>query len=110
MTGSTTHRSALLRHCVGRGRPCCSSAGFSGGVPDRRPQGLQPTPISPLASIFSLVLGIGLYGLTYIYPLYLGRIRGDDLMMIGETLFISGLVPMFMTAPRGHPVQQDGPG
>ena len=49
-------------------------------------------------SIFSLVLGIGLYGLTYIYPLYLGRIRGDDSMMIGETLFISGLV-MFFTAP-----------
>jgi len=49
-------------------------------------------------SIFSFVLGIGLYGLTYIYPLYLGRIRGDDSMMIGETLFISGLV-MFFTAP-----------
>jgi DHA2 family multidrug resistance protein len=49
-------------------------------------------------SIFSFVLGIGLYGLTYVYPLYLGRIRGDDSMMIGETLFISGLV-MFFTAP-----------
>jgi MFS transporter, DHA2 family, multidrug resistance protein len=49
-------------------------------------------------SIFSFVLGVGLYGLTYIYPLYLGRIRGDDSMMIGETLFISGLV-MFLTAP-----------
>jgi DHA2 family multidrug resistance protein len=49
-------------------------------------------------SIFSFVLGIGLYGLTYVYPLYLGRIRGDDSMMIGETLFISGLV-MFLTAP-----------
>jgi DHA2 family multidrug resistance protein len=49
-------------------------------------------------SIFSFVLGIGLYGLTYIYPLYLGRIRGDDSMMIGETLFVSGLV-MFLTAP-----------
>jgi len=49
-------------------------------------------------SIFSFVLGIGLYGLTYVYPLYLGRIRGEDSMMIGETLFISGLV-MFLTAP-----------
>ena len=49
-------------------------------------------------TIFSFVLGIGLYGLTYIYPLYLGRIRGDDSMMIGETLFVSGLV-MFLTAP-----------
>jgi len=49
-------------------------------------------------SLFSLVLGIGLYGLTYLYPLYLGRIRGYDSMMIGETLFISGLC-MFLTAP-----------
>ena len=48
--------------------------------------------------MFSFVLGIGLYGLTYLYPLYLGRIRGYDSMMIGETLFISGLA-MFLTAP-----------
>jgi len=51
-----------------------------------------------LGAIFSFVLGIGLYGLTYLYPVYLGRIRGYDSMMIGETLFISGLA-MFLTAP-----------
>src|SRR5690606_18352309 len=49
-------------------------------------------------SIFSFVMGIGLYGLTYLYPLYLARIRGYDSLMIGETLFISGLA-MFCTAP-----------
>ena len=49
-------------------------------------------------SIFSFVMGIGLYGLTYLYPLYLGRVRGYDSLMIGETLFISGLA-MFLTAP-----------
>jgi DHA2 family multidrug resistance protein len=49
-------------------------------------------------SLFSFVLGVGLYGLTYLYPLYLGRIRGYDSMMIGQTLFISGLC-MFLTAP-----------
>jgi MFS transporter, DHA2 family, multidrug resistance protein len=49
-------------------------------------------------SVSSFVLGIGLYGLTYLYPLYLGRIRGFDSMMIGETLFISGFA-MFLTAP-----------
>jgi DHA2 family multidrug resistance protein len=49
-------------------------------------------------SLFSFVLGIGLYGLTYLYPLYLGRIQGYDSMMIGETLFVSGLA-MFLTAP-----------
>lgn len=29
-------------------------------------------------SMFSFVMGIGLYGLTYIYPLFLARIRGYD--------------------------------
>jgi DHA2 family multidrug resistance protein len=49
-------------------------------------------------SLFSFVLGVGLYGLTYLYPLYLGRIRGYDSMMIGETLFLSGLA-QFVAAP-----------
>src|SRR5262249_13824458 len=49
-------------------------------------------------SLFSFVLGVGLYGLTYLYPFFLGRIRGYDSMMIGETLFVSGLA-MFVTAP-----------
>ncbi|WFR94644.1 DHA2 family efflux MFS transporter permease subunit [Rhizobium tumorigenes] len=49
-------------------------------------------------SVFSFVMGIGLYGLTYVYPLYLGRIRGYDSLMIGETMFVSGLA-MFCTAP-----------
>jgi DHA2 family multidrug resistance protein len=51
-----------------------------------------------LGSLFSFVLGIGLYGLTFIYPLYLAQIRGFDALMIGETMFVSGLA-MFMTAP-----------
>jgi len=51
-----------------------------------------------LGSIFSFVLGIGLYGLTYLYPVYLGQIRGYDALMIGETMFVSGLA-MFLTAP-----------
>jgi len=49
-------------------------------------------------SVFSFVLGIGLYGLTYLYPVFLGRIRGYDSMMIGEALFVSGLA-MFLMAP-----------
>jgi MFS transporter, DHA2 family, multidrug resistance protein len=51
-----------------------------------------------LGSLFSFVLGIGLYGLTLVYPLYLGRIRGYNALMIGETMFVSGLA-MFFTAP-----------
>src|SRR5882724_5284153 len=51
-----------------------------------------------LGSLFSFVLGIGLYGLTYLYPVYLGQVRGYDALMIGETMFVSG-VAMFLTAP-----------
>ena len=51
-----------------------------------------------VGSLFSFVLGIGLYGLTYIYPVYLAQIRGYNALMIGETMFVSGLA-MFATAP-----------
>ncbi len=51
-----------------------------------------------LGSVFSFVLGIGLYGLTFLYPVFLARIRGYDSLMIGETMFVSGLA-MFFTAP-----------
>jgi len=51
-----------------------------------------------VGSLFSFVLGIGLYGLTYLYPVYLAQVRGYDSLMIGETMFVSGLV-MFVTAP-----------
>ena len=43
-------------------------------------------------------IGIGLYGLTYIYPRYLAEVRGYSALMIGETMFVSG-VTMFLTAP-----------
>ena len=49
-------------------------------------------------SSFSFVMGIGLYGLTYLYPVYLSQVRGYDALMIGETMFITG-VAMFITAP-----------
>ena len=31
-----------------------------------------------VGSLFSFVLGIGLYGLTYLYPVYLAQVRGYD--------------------------------
>jgi DHA2 family multidrug resistance protein len=51
-----------------------------------------------VGSLFSFVLGIGLYGLTYLYPVYLAQVRGYDSLMIGETMFVSGAV-MFLSAP-----------
>lgn len=58
-----------------------------------------------LGSLFSFVLGIGLYGLTYLYPVYLAQIRGYDALMIGETMFVSGLA-MFATAPIAGQLSQ----
>ncbi len=49
-------------------------------------------------SLFSFVLGVGLYGLTYLYPVYLARVRGLSALQIGETMFLTG-VCMFLTAP-----------
>ncbi|HEY8193474.1 MAG TPA: DHA2 family efflux MFS transporter permease subunit, partial [Hyphomicrobium sp.] len=42
-------------------------------------------------SAFSFTMGIGLYGLTYIYPVYLAQVRGYDALMIGETMCITGI-------------------
>ena len=49
-------------------------------------------------SLFSFVMGVGLYGLTYLYPVYLARVRGYSSLQIGETMFVTG-VCMFLTAP-----------
>jgi MFS transporter, DHA2 family, multidrug resistance protein len=51
-----------------------------------------------LGCTFSFCVGIGLYGLNYIYPRYLAEVRGYSALMIGETMFVSG-VAMFCTAP-----------
>jgi DHA2 family multidrug resistance protein len=51
-----------------------------------------------LGCLFSFCVGIGLYGLTYIYPRYLAEVRGYSALMIGETMFVSGIA-MFLTAP-----------
>jgi MFS transporter, DHA2 family, multidrug resistance protein len=48
--------------------------------------------------LISFCAGIGLYGLTYIYPRYLAEVRGYSALMIGETMFVSG-VAMFLMAP-----------
>src|SRR4029077_9070600 len=48
--------------------------------------------------VLQFCIGIGLYGLTYIYPRYLAEVRGYSAMMIGETMFVSG-VTMFLMAP-----------
>lgn len=51
-----------------------------------------------MGSIFSFGLGIGLYGLIYIFPVYLSAVRDYNSLQIGEAMMVSG-VAMFMTAP-----------
>ncbi len=51
-----------------------------------------------LGSMFSFVLGMGLYGLTYLYPVFLGEIRGFNALLVGKTMFVSGAT-MFICAP-----------
>src|SRR5262252_1813937 len=51
-----------------------------------------------IGCLLQFCIGIGLYGLTYIYPRYLAEVRGYSAMMIGETMFVSG-VTMFLMAP-----------
>jgi len=51
-----------------------------------------------IGCLISFCVGIGLYGLTYIYPRYLAEVRGYSALMIGETMFVSGIA-MFVTAP-----------
>src|SRR5436190_2056603 len=51
-----------------------------------------------IGCLISFCVGIGLYGLTYMYPRYLAEVRGYSALMIGETVSVSGIT-MFLTAP-----------
>ena len=49
-------------------------------------------------SLFSFVLGTGLYGSIYVLPLFLAQVRGYDSLQIGKTMFVTGAA-MFLSAP-----------
>src|ERR1700737_4057216 len=51
-----------------------------------------------IGCLISFCLGVGLFCLTYMYPRYLAEVRGYSALMIGETMFVSGIT-MFFTAP-----------
>jgi len=51
-----------------------------------------------IGSLFSFGVGIGLYGLIYIFPYYLSHVRAYNSLQIGETMMVAG-VAMFLTAP-----------
>ena len=45
---------------------------------------------------FSFVLGIGLYGATYLLPVYLGLVRNYDALAIGEIMMVTGAAQLVM--------------
>ncbi|WP_158772537.1 DHA2 family efflux MFS transporter permease subunit [Cobetia sp. L2A1] len=51
-----------------------------------------------LGALVGFWLGVVLYGLVYLVPLFLGTIRGFSSLQIGEVMFVAG-VAMFLMAP-----------
>jgi DHA2 family multidrug resistance protein len=51
-------------------------------------------PTFAMACVLNFVIGIGLYGATYLTPIFLGRVRGYSSLDIGTTVFVTGV---FMT-------------
>ena len=51
-----------------------------------------------IGSLYSFIIGIGLYGAVYITPLFLARVRGLNSLQIGEIMFVTGMF-QFMSAP-----------
>lgn len=48
--------------------------------------------------LFSFVLGISLYGLVYLQPQFLARVRELNSLQIGEVMFVTGIA-QFLSAP-----------
>lgn len=50
-----------------------------------------------LGSFYTFVMGTGLYGATYVIPLFLAQVRGFNAMQIGATVVVTGLAQMLMS-------------
>jgi MFS transporter, DHA2 family, multidrug resistance protein len=91
-----TSRAMLLVAALGL---CCGGAGFQRSL-------RHPAPLIDLAAFrdrnfavgcgYSFVLGVGLYGATYLLPLYLGLVRNYDALPIGEIMIVTGLAQLAM--------------
>jgi MFS transporter, DHA2 family, multidrug resistance protein len=49
-----------------------------------------------LGSIVNIILGVGLYGVSYVLPLYLSQIQGYNAMQIGQTIMWLGVPQLFV--------------
>lgn len=50
-----------------------------------------------LGAFFTFVLGIGMYGTTYLVPLFLAQVRGFSALQIGQTVFVVGVAQLVMS-------------
>jgi len=50
-----------------------------------------------LGSFYTFVVGTGMYGTTYLIPLFLAQVRGFSALQIGETVVVAGLAQMAMS-------------
>ena len=108
MTGSRTRRSSLFAVVAVVAGIAFFWRVLTAREADRRPPGLLDRNFAT-GSLFIFMLGIGLYGLVYLYPVYLARVRGYDSLQIGETMFVTGIF-MMITAPiSGHIAQRADP-
>jgi len=52
-----------------------------------------------VGSVISFVVGVSLYGMVYLIPLFLGQVRGFNSWQIGQVMMVMGIA-MFITAPQ----------
>jgi DHA2 family multidrug resistance protein len=50
-----------------------------------------------LGAFFTFVMGIGMYGTTYLVPLFLAQVRGFSALQIGETVFVVGVAQLVLS-------------
>jgi MFS transporter, DHA2 family, multidrug resistance protein len=50
-----------------------------------------------LGAFYTFVVGTGMYGTTYLIPLFLAQVRGFNALQIGETVLVCGLAQMAMS-------------
>ena len=55
-----------------------------------------------LGSFYTFIVGTGLYGATYVIPLYLAQVRGFSALQIGETVVVTGLAQMALSPFSTH--------
>ncbi len=59
-------------------------------------------PNFAVGSFYTFVIGTGLYGATYLVPLFLAQVRGFNSWQIGETVVVTGLAQMAVSPFTAH--------